>query len=58
MSEELESVDAQTHEYSMKDFVKMMNLKKPRVEGQDDEEYQDFINRVPMKVRELDDEYT
>lgn len=36
----------------------MMNLKNPSSGGQDNAEYRDFINKVAMKVHNLDDEYS
>jgi hypothetical protein len=43
MPKELNYSHAPTHGYTMEDFVKMMNLRSPSTEGQDDAVYKDFF---------------
>lgn len=52
-SEELHYSPAPTHSFTVDDFVKMMNLRSPSIEGQNDSTYREFVQQVAQKVREL-----
>jgi hypothetical protein len=54
-SEELDYSNAPTPDYTMD--VKIITLKNPTIEGDSGAVFQQFINQVAIKVRELDDEY-
>ena len=57
MSEGLDNSHAPNHNYSVEDFIKMMNLKHPILKVKDDEAYNNFIDLVATKVGELELEY-
>jgi hypothetical protein len=56
-SKELDYSNAPTPDYTMEDLVKFITLKNPTIEGDSEAMYQQFINKVAMKVCELEDEY-
>jgi hypothetical protein len=55
--EELDYSNAPAPDYTMEDLVKIITLKNPTFEGSSEAMYQQFINQVAMKVRELENEY-
>lgn len=57
MSDGLDNSDAPNHNYTMEDFVKMMNLKNPVLKVKDGEAYNFFIHLVATKLCELELEY-
>jgi hypothetical protein len=56
-SEKLDYINSPTLNYTMEDLVKIITLKNPTIEGGSEAVYQQFINQVAIKVRELEDEY-
>jgi hypothetical protein len=56
-SEELDYSNAPTPDYTMEDLVKIITLKNPTIEGGSEAVYQQFINQVAIKVRQLEEEY-
>uniref|UniRef100_A0ACD5UN64 Uncharacterized protein n=1 Tax=Avena sativa TaxID=4498 RepID=A0ACD5UN64_AVESA len=55
--EELDYSNASTPEYNMEDLLKMITVKNPGIEQGNDDMYQQFIQQVASKVRDLGMEY-
>ena len=55
--EELDYSDAPSPSYTIEDLVKRINVKIPVSEGKDEAMYQNFVDQVAIKVRELEEEY-
>jgi hypothetical protein len=55
--EELDYSNAPSPEYTVEDLVRMITLKNPGIEGGNEAMYQNFLNQVAIKVRELENDY-
>ena len=55
--EELDYSNAPSPDYTVEDLVRMITLKNPGIERGNEAMYQNFINQVAMKVRELENDY-
>ena len=55
--EELDYSNAPSPEYTVEDLVRMITLKNPYIEGGNEAMYQNFLNQVAMKVRELENDF-
>jgi len=57
MPAELDYRNAPSPDYTIEDLVKMITMKNPGMEEGNKEAYQQFINQVALKVRELEQDY-
>ena len=55
--EELDYSNAPSPDYTMEDLIKMITVKNLGIEGGNEAIYQQFINEVAIKVRELEMDY-
>src|SRR5215216_2649388 len=54
---ELDYSNAPSPNYTVEDLVKRINIKILVSEGNEEAMYQNFVNQVAIKVRELEEEY-
>ena len=55
--EDLDYSNAPSPDYTVEDLVRMITLKNAGIERGNEAMYQNFINQVAMKVRELENNY-